>query len=60
MITIEILLPQSNHPTPQIQTDDKYIEFSKIFTDYIKIIQHQNSHRANSIFTNEVFSSTYS
>ena len=44
----------------QIQTDDRDIEFSKVFTDYIKIIQHQNSQRANSIFRNDVFSIFYS
>ena len=36
------------------------IEFSKVFTQCIKNIQHQNSKRANSIFTNDVFSLIYS
>ena len=31
-----------------------------MFTEYIKIIQYQNSQRANSIFTNEVFAKIYS
>ena len=42
-----------------IQTDDVDIEFSKVFTEYIKNIQHQNSQRANSIFTNDVFAIIY-
>ena len=49
-----------NDPTNLIQTDDVNIEFSKIFTQYIKSIQHQLSQRANSIFTNYVFSLIYS
>ena len=44
----------------QIQTDDIDKEFSKVFTDYIKNIQHQNSQRANSIFTDDVISFFYS
>ena len=43
-----------------IQTYDVEFEFSKVFTEYIKNIQHQISQRANSIFTNDVFSLTYS
>ena len=43
-----------------IQTDDVDIEFSKVFAEYIKIIQHQKSQRANSIFTNYVFALLYS
>ena len=31
-----------------------------MFTEYIKSIQYQNSQRANSIFTNEVFAIIYS
>ena len=42
-----------------LQTDDLDLEFSKVFTDYIKNIQHHNSQRANSIFTNEVFAIIY-
>ena len=42
-----------------IQTDDVDIEFSKVFTEYIKNIQHQNSQRASSIFTNDVFAIIY-
>ena len=49
-----------NHITHQIPTDDIDIDFSKVFTDYIKNIQHQNSQRANSIFTDVVFSTKYS
>ena len=59
IFTIEILSPQSNQPTHQIQKDDKDIKFSKVFADYIKNIHqniHQNSQTANSIFTNDVFS----
>ena len=43
-----------------IQTDDIDFEFSKVFTEYIRSIQYQNSQRANSIFTNEVFAIIYS
>ena len=43
-----------------IQTDDIDIELSKVFTEYIKNIQHQNLERANSIFTNDVFAIIYS
>ena len=43
-----------------LQTDDVDIEFSKVFTEYIKSIQHQNSQKASSIFTNEVFRIVYS
>ena len=35
------------------------IEFSKVFTEYIKNIQHQNSQRANPTFTNDVFAIKY-
>ena len=42
-----------------LQTDDLDLDFSKVFTDYIKNIQHHNSQRANSIFTNEVFAIIY-
>ena len=60
IFTIEILSLQSHHPTHQIQTDDIDIEFSKVLTDYIKNIPHQNSQRANSIFTNDAFAIFYS
>ena len=39
-ITIEIASPKSNHIRHQIQTDDPDIEFSKVFTDYIKNMEH--------------------
>ena len=41
-------------------TNDIDVEFSKLFTEYIKNIQHQNSKRANSKILNEVFSIIYS
>ena len=56
IFTIEISSPSKFHGKYQIQTDDIGIENSEAFTEYIKIIQHQNSQRANSIFTNNVFS----
>ena len=56
IITIEILPPQSsNQPPHRIKTDDTESDFSKVFTDYTKNIQHQNSQMANSIFKNYVF-----
>ena len=58
--TIKIRLPNAFHDRYLIQTDDVDIEFSKVFTQYIKNIQHQNSQRANSIFTNDVLSLIYS
>ena len=42
-----------------LQTDDLDLEFSKVFTEYIKSIQNHNSQSANSIFTNEVFAIIY-
>ena len=57
--TIEIRSPNAFHDRYLIQTDDVDIEFSKVFSQYIKSIQHQNSERANSIFTNDVFSLIY-
>ena len=57
--TIEIRSPNAFHDRYLIQTDDVDIEFSKVFTQ-IRNIQHQNSQRANSIFTNDVFSLNYS
>ena len=53
--TIEISTPQPYNKYI-IQTDDLELEFSKVFTEYIRSIQYHNSQRANSIFTNEVFS----
>ena len=41
------------------QTDDLDLEFSKVFTEYIKNIQYHNSQRANSLFTNEVYAIIY-
>ena len=57
---IEIKLPNAFLDRYLIQTDDVDIEFSKVFTQYIKNIQHQNSIRENSIFRNDVFSLIYS
>ena len=53
--TIELSTPSKFHGKHVIQTDDFDIEFSKVFAEYIKKIQHQSSQRANSIFTNDVF-----
>ena len=58
--TIEIYSPSKFYGRYLLQPDDVDIEFSKVFTEYIKNIQHQNSQRANSIFTNEVFKIIYS
>ena len=58
--TIEISSPNSFHDKYLIQTDDVDFEFSKVFTESIKNKQHQNSQRANSKFTNDVFSLIYS
>ena len=55
--TIEVCTPGNNKYV--IQTDDLDLEFSKVFTEYIKNIQYYNSQRANSIFTNEVFAIIY-
>ena len=55
--TIGICTPGNNNYV--IQTDDLDLEFSKVFTEYIKNIQYHNSQRANSIFTNEVFAIIY-
>ena len=57
---MEIRSPNAFHDRYLIQTDDEDFEFSKIFTQYIESIQHQNSQRANSIYTNDVFSLIYS
>ena len=58
--TIELSTQSRYHSKHVIQTDDVDIEFSNVFTEYIKNIQHQNSQRANSFFTNDVFSLIYS
>ena len=58
--TLEISSPNSFHDNYLIQIDDVDIEFSKVFTENIKNIQHRNSQRANSIFTKNVFSLNYS
>ena len=58
--SIEFSSPNQNHSKYIIQTDALDLEFSKIFSEYIKSIQHNNSQRANSIFTNEVFAIIYS
>ena len=47
--TIEISTPRTFHGKYVIQTDDIDLEFSKVFTEYIKSIQYQNSQRANNI-----------
>ena len=57
--TIEFSTPRTLHGKYVIQTDDVDLELSKLFTEYIKSIQYQNSQRANSIFTNEVFAIIY-
>ena len=41
--TIELSTESRYHSKRVIQTDDVDIEFSKVFTEYIKNIQHQNS-----------------
>ena len=48
--TIVICTPRNDKYV--IQTDDLDLEFSKVFTEYIKNTQYHNSQRANSIFTN--------
>ena len=55
IFTCEIVSPKPNHISHQIQKDNIDIELSKAITNYIKNILHQNSQRANSIFTNDVF-----
>ena len=57
--TIEFSTPRTIHGKYVIQTDDIDLEFSKVFTEYIKSKQYHNSQRANSIFTNEVFAIIY-
>ena len=58
--TIEFSTPRTLHGKYVIQTDNIDLEFSKVFTENIKSIQYQNSQRANSKFTNEVFAIIYS
>ena len=60
LYTVEIRSPNAFHDRYLIQTDDVDVEFLNVFTQYIKSIQHQNSQRANSIFTNDVFSFIHS
>ena len=57
--TIELQSPRTFQGKYLLQTDDVDIKFSKVFTEYIKSIQHKNSQRANSMFTNEVFRIVY-
>ena len=57
--TIELKTASKFFGKHVIQTNDVDIEFSKVFAEYIKNIQHQNSQRANSIFTNDVFALIY-
>ena len=57
--TIEISTPRIGYNKYVIQTDDLDLEFSNVFTEYIKSLQYHNSQRANSIFTNEVFAIIY-
>ena len=57
--TYKSVHPEKFHGKYTIQTDNVYKEFSKVFTEYIKNIQHQNSQKANSLFTNNVFSIIY-
>ena len=58
--SIEFTSPNHNNRKYTIQTDNLDLEFSKVFSEYIKSIQYHNSQRANSIFTNEVFAIIYS
>ena len=58
--TIELSTASKFYGKYVIQTNDIDIEFLKVFTEYIKNIQHQNSQRANSKFTNDVFAIIYS
>ena len=58
--TIEINSPSKFHGRYLLQTDDVDIEFSRVFTEYIKNKHYQNAQRANSLFTNDVFSTIYS
>ena len=57
MVTIEILPPNPNNQIPRhwIQTDDMEQYFSKSFTENFIATQRQKSQKANSIFTNDIF-----
>ena len=57
--TSKISTPRTTHNKYVIQTDNNELEFSNVFTEYIKSIQYHTSQRANSIFTNEVFAIIY-
>ena len=57
--TIELSTASKFYGKHVIQADDVDIEFSKVFIEYIKNIQHQNSQRANSIFTKDIFPIIY-
>ena len=57
--SIEISSPSTFHGKYQIQKDDVDKELSKVFKEHLKNIQHQNSQRANSKFTNDVFAILY-
>ena len=52
---MEIKSPSKFQGRYLLQTDNVYIDFSTVFTEYIKNIQHPNSRRENSLFTNYVF-----
>ena len=58
--TTELSTASEFHGKYVIQTAEIDIKFSNVFTVYIKNIQHQNSQRANSIFTNNVLAIIYS
>ena len=58
--TLEISTESRYYSKHVIQTYDVDLDFSKVFTEYNKNLHHQNSQRANSIFTNDVFSLIYS
>ena len=58
--TIEIHSPSKFHDRYLVQTGDVDIEFSKVFTENMKNILHQNLQRAISVFTNDVFEIIYS
>ena len=60
IFTIEILPPQSSkQPSHHVQTDYLELDFSKVFIEYKKNKQHQNSQLVNSNYRNDVFSITY-
>ena len=51
---IEKLQSQANEKLHQKQTDDIDLEFPVVLTECIKSVQHDNSQRTNSIFTNGI------